>query len=499
MESGKANAEFLDKWVNGLEEYRRSLEPFTLEFASKICTVEIDDLKRIAQMIVDHKKVCIVWAMGVTQHTMGTDTSTAISNLLLITGNYMRPGTGAYPLRGHNNVQGTGDHGASPDKLPGYQKVSDPEVRKRFEKAWGVTLSTNQGLDNHQMIEAIHHGKLKALYVYGEEINLVESNIHHVQGALTQLEFFVVQELFFNKTCRMADVILPASSSLEKEGTFTNTERRVQRLYEVFKPLEGTLPDWRIIQNIANQLGAHWNYQHPSEIYDEIASLCPLFEGIHYERLEGYQSLQWPVSKNGEDSPLLYTQGFAFPDKKARLFPIQVSIPKDQVDEQYDLHLNNGRLLEHFHEGVLTYRSPGIKNLVPDTFVEISPELAQEREIQDGSVVTLISRYGELDVRAIVTSRVKGKEIYMPVNSSESRVNLLTGAHADPITHTPGYKENSVRMVNHRRVEQTPLPKSNHRYSRRTSQDGVQVERKWKRPDYKPFDGTPLEPRMKQK
>jgi formate dehydrogenase major subunit len=411
----------------------------------------------------------------------------------------MRPGTGAYPLRGHNNVQGTGDHGCAPDKLPGYQKVSDEKIRKKFEDAWGVTLSTTQGLNNHEMIDAIHDGKLKALYVYGEEINLVESNIHHVTEALTKLDFFVVQDIFFNKTCEMADVVLPACSSLEKEGTFTNTERRIQRLYQVFEPLTGTLPDWVIIQKVANQLGAKWNYGHPSQIYDEIAQLCPLYEGINYERLEGYKSLQWPVALDGKDSPLLYTDGFAFPDKKAKLHPVPVRIPKDQVDETYDLHLDNGRLLEHFHEGVMTYRSKGLKETVPDTFVEVSPELARERGIVDGTVVTLISRYGELDVRALVTDRVQGNTIYMPVNSKEARVNLLTGAHTDDVVSTPAYKENSVRMVVHKTILAPPLPKTNHRYGRRTPQRGVEVDRKWQRPDYQFGDGAPLEPGTENK
>ena len=494
LDQGLANTEFLQKWVNGLDDYRKSLEPFTLKFAAETCGVAVKDLLQIVQMIIDAKSVCILWAMGVTQHTMGTDTSTAISNLLLVTGNYMRPGTGAYPLRGHNNVQGAGDHGASPEKLPGYQKVDDAEVRSRFESAWKVKLPKAKGLDNHEMIEAIEKGKLKCIYVFGEEINLVESNVHEVQAALSKLEFFVVQDIFFNKTCQLANVVLPACPSLEKEGTFTNTERRIQRIYQVFEPLKGSRPDWQIIQDIANHLGAGWNYKHPSEIYREIASLCPLYAGITYERLEGYKSLQWPVAPDGTDQPLLYTQGFAFPDGKAKLHPVEVRLPKDTVDEHFDLHLNNGRLLEHFHEGVMTYRVKGISELVPDTFVEISPELAKERGIRNGARVKLISRYGELEVSAVVTERVTGNEVYMPVNSSENRVNYLTGSHADHVTHTPAYKENSVRMEVITEAGKSPLPESNHRFAHRTPQKGIEVERKWQRPDYHLPDGPPLPP-----
>jgi len=485
LDNGLASQQFLDQWVNGLESYQKSLEPFTLEFAAETCSLSMDILKKVAHLIVEASGTCILWAMGVTQHTMGSDTSTAISNLLLVTGNYMRIGTGAYPLRGHNNVQGASDHGAMPNFLPGYQPVDDPEVRARFETGWKVTLPTTKGLDNHQMIEAIHQGKLKGMYLFGEEISLVDSNSNFVQAGLAKLEFFVAQDIFFGDTCRFADVVLPASPSLEKEGTFTNTERRIQRLYQVFESLGESRPDWQIIQDIANRLGAQWRYQHPSEIYREIASLAPIFAGVTYEKLEGYKSLQWPVAQDGTDQPLLYTTKFNFPDGKARLFPVGFSQPTEQPNGEYDLHLNNGRLLEHFHEGNLTYRSAGIREKTPDTFVEVSPELAAERGIESGSWVQLVSRYGQVRVRALVTDRVQGKELYLPMNSLESPVNRLTSSYADKVTHTPAYKETSVRMQVLGEKGENPLPRTNHRFGRPTPQRGVEVERKWKRSDYR--------------
>jgi formate dehydrogenase major subunit len=484
LDNGLAKKSFLSQWVNGLEEYKKSLEPFTMEFAEKTCGLPVETLKKVAHMIAEAEGVCVLWAMGITQHSMGSDSSTAISNLLLVTGNYMRTGTGAYPLRGHNNVQGASDHGAMPNNLPGYQSVEDPEVRARFEAGWKVKLPTTKGLDNHEMIDAIHQGKLKAMYLFGEEISLVDSNSNFVNDGLAKLEFFVAQDIFFSKTCQFADVVLPASPSLEKEGTFTSTERRIQRLYQVFEPLQGSRPDWQIIQDVANRLDAHWQYQHPSEIYREIASLTPLFAGVTYERLEGYKSLQWPVAADGADEPLLYTKGFNFPDGKARLFPLAYSQPTDQPNQEFDLHLNNGRLLEHFHEGNLTYCSDGIREKTPDTFVEVSPELAKERGIQSGTWVQLISRYGKVRVRAVVTDRVHGRELYMPMNSAETPVNLLTGSHTDKITHTPAYKEASVNL---RVLEsgENPLPRGNSRFGHPTPNSGVEVERKWKRPDYR--------------
>jgi formate dehydrogenase major subunit len=491
LDNGLAHEDFLRQWVNGLEEYKKTLGPFTMEFASQTCGLPVETLEKVAHMIAEASGVCILWAMGVTQQSQGSDTSTAISNLLLVTGNYMRTGTGAYPLRGHNNVQGAGDSGAAPATLPGYQSVDDPEVRARFESAWKVKLPSTKGLDNHQMVDAIHQGKLKSLYLEGEEMAIVDSNANRVAAAFSMLDFFVVQDIFFSTTCRFADVVLPATPSLEKEGTFTSTERRIQRLHQVFEPIPGSRPDWKITQDIANRLNANWNYAHPSEIMSEMASLAPMLTGVNYERLEGYKSLQWPVAADGSDQPLLYTKKFNFPDGKARLFPVSWSGPVEKSNTEFDLHLNNGRLLEHFHEGNLTYRVKGIQEKTPDTFVEISPELAKERGVQSGTWLVLISRYGQVRVRALVTDRVSGRELYMPMNSTESPVNRLTSSITDPVTHTPAFKEASVHMQVLPEVGESPLPRVNPRLGHPTPQDGVEVERKWKRPDYR-FPGSEL-------
>ena len=485
FDQGLAKQKFIDKWVKSAEEYRKSLEPFTLAMASERTGLPVETLEKVAHIVAEAESVCICWAMGVTQHVMGSDTSTAISNLLLATGNYMRPGTGAYPLRGHNNVQGASDHGAMPNFFPGYQKVDDPEIRARFEKAWGVTLPPKPGLDNHMMIDAIHDGRLKSMYMFGEEISLVDSNANYVAAALEKLDFFVMQEIFFSQTCRYADVILPASPSLEKEGTFTSTERRIQRLYRVMEPLGESRPDWEIIVDVANRLGAHWTYKHPAEIYEEIAAVTPLMAGVTYERLEGYKTLQWPVAPDGSDQPLLYTRQFKSPDGKATFYPVPWTEPSDQPDTEYDLHLNNGRLLEHFHEGNMTYRSEGIREKTPCTFVELSPELASERGIDSGALVELDSRYGKVTVQAVVTSRVRGKELYMPMNSVEEPVNRLTSSYTDKVTHTPAYKETAVRMTVLKPNGANPLPRSNWRFGTPTPQNGVEVERKWARADYR--------------
>jgi formate dehydrogenase major subunit len=485
IDNGLHKMDFINEWVNGFEEYRKSLEPFTLEFAEQITGLPARTIETVARMIATEERVCILWAMGVTQHCNGSDTSTAISNLLLVTGNYKRRGTGAYPLRGHNNVQGASDFGSMPQYYPGYQKVEDDSSRENYEKAWGVKLPTNKGLDNHQMVDAVFDGKLRALYLIGEDMITADSNANHVGEAFSKLEFLIVQDCFFSETCRYADVVLPASPALEKEGTFVSTERRFQRLYEVFPPMGESRPDWRIIQDVANRLGASWTYKEPAEIMHECALSTPLFAGVSYARLEGYKSLQWPVTADGEDQPLLYTKKFPFPDGKAKLFALEWKPPCEEADQEYNLHLNNGRLLEHFHEGNMTYRVEGIREEVPRQFLEVSPELAKELDIADGRWVEVTSRYGMVRIPVLVTDRVKGKELYMPLNSSTSSVNTLTSSHVDPFVHTPAYKEVSVRLRVLPEKGPSPLPRSNHRYGHPTPQRGVEVERKWNRPDYR--------------
>ena len=485
LDQGWHKQEFIEKWVNQFAEYKKSLAPYTLEFAEKRTGIAAETLQQIAREIVQADGVCILWAMGVTQHCSGSDTSTSISNLLLLTGNYMRPGAGAYPMRGHNNVQGTSDFGSMPNVYSGYQDVEDAAIRAKFEAAWGVALPPQKGLDNHEMIQAVHDGKLKCIYLKGEDTITSDANANDVARALAALEFLVVQDVSFSVTARYADVVLPASPSLEKEGTFTNTERRVQRLYRVFEPLGDSKPDWEIIQLIANRLGAGWHYQHPSDVMQEIASLTPIFAGVTYERLEGYKSLQWPVEKDGKDSPLLFLEKFPFPDGKAKFHPVDWIEPCEEMSSEMALHLNNGRMLEHFEQGAMTYRSPGIRQLAPTNFVEVSPELAREKNLTDGSVVHLRSLYGEVTVPVVVTDRVAGTQVYIPMNSIEQPVNRLTGSHVDRATHTPAFKEVSVQMTVLDERQPNPLPRGNFRHGHRTPQSGVEVERKWQRADYR--------------
>ncbi|MFD1361544.1 formate dehydrogenase subunit alpha [Lentibacillus salinarum] len=484
IDQGWEDRDFIDKWVNGFADYKQSLEKFTLDYAEDLTGISKDELVSIAEQIASVDKVVICWAMGVTQHQLGSDTSTAISNLLLITGNYMRNGTGAYPLRGHNNVQGCSDFGSMPNYFPGYEKVADDDVRKRYENAWGVEIPPEPGKDNHEMIGAIHEGDLRGLYVLGEDTGIVDANINYVTAAFDKLDFFVVQDLFLTETAKHADVILPAVPSLEKEGTFTNTERRFQRLYKALDPVGESRPDWAIITDLAGRMGYKWEYDSPSDIMDESASLAPLFAGVSYDRLTDYNSLQWPVAADGTDTPLLFVDGFPFDDNKARLYPLDYELVYDTNDE-YDLHVNNGRVLEHFHEGNMTYKSKAITSKMPTAFIEVSPELAKERGINEGAEVKLISEAGEVTGTVHITDRVSGRELYLPLNDNgKTAVNYLTDNTVDKDTDTPAFKEIAVKMEIIKKKGRSPLPPNNYRRGDPQPQIGVQPERKWRRDDY---------------
>jgi formate dehydrogenase major subunit len=488
FDHGLEDKAFLSEHVNGLDEYRQSLEPFTLEFAEQVTGLSKAQIVEAAEMIAHAPSVCLLWAMGITQHSHGSDTSTALSNLLLVTGNYGRPGTGGYPMRGHNNVQGASDFGCLKNVYPGYEKVTEQDAREHWAKAWNVPpehLSNEVGLDNFSMVEKASKGEVKAMMVIGEETAISDADTQNVIEAFKKLEFFVVVDMFLSRTAEFADVVLPACASVEKDGSFVNTERRIQRFYKAMEPLGDSRPDWRILTDLAKQLGHDWGYTHPSQIMAECAGIAKMFAGVSYERLEGWKSLQWPVKEDGTDTPLLYTDGFHFPDKKAKLHPVKWESPEEAADESFDIMLDNGRLLEHFQSTNQTGRGPRVHNETPNWFVEISPELAAERGIEDGTWLRITSRRAHVDVRATVTDRVSGKTMYLPIHHSKPGVNMLTGEHHDSEVDTPAYKELAVRIEKLPQPKgEPPLPYRNHRYGKPTPNLGPDAQQKWERPEY---------------
>ncbi|AGN83820.1 formate dehydrogenase subunit alpha [Enterobacter sp. R4-368] len=498
FDHGYEDTAFLAERVNQAEAYRQSLTPFTLDYAAQITGIQEETLREAAELIGKAGSVCIMWAMGITQHSHGADTSTALSNLLLVTGNYGRPGTGGYPMRGHNNVQGASDFGCLKNFYPGYESVSDPQIREKWAKAWGVPaerLSLNVGQDNFMMVELARKEVIRAMYVIGEETAFSDADAENVHQGFTNLDFLVVQDLFLSRTAQFADVVLPGCPSVEKEGSFVNTERRIQRFYPVMEPLGDSRPDWWILTQLAARMGHDWGYQHPQEIMAEVAGIAESFAGVSYSRLEGWKSQIWPVNADGSSTPLLYSERFKSPDGRATLYPLSWQPPAEETDAEYDLLLNNGRMLEHFQSTNQSGQGGRTTSLSPVWFVEISPQLASARSLQEGDWVKLISRRGEVEVPVVVTDRVQGKVLFISIHQGKDGINQLTGEHHDPSVNTPAYKELAVRLETLERPPlPDPLPKHNFRHGKRTPIDKVPVEEKWRREDYREPPATEPHP-----
>ncbi len=484
---GWEDAAFIADRTVGVDAFRAAVASWTPERTEAVTGIPAADIVRCAEILHAARSACALWAMGVTQHQNGSDTSTAICNLLLLTGNFGRPGTGGYPLRGHCNVQGVSDFGCLPGFLPGYQRVDDDAARARVEAEWGAPLPRTKGLTSTEMVDAILDGRLHALYVIGEDKLLADADEAKVRRAFESVDFLVVQELFLTRTAECADVVLPAAASLEKDGTFTSTERRIQRLYPAFPPLGEAKSDGEIVTAIANAMGAGWPEYDPGRVLDEAARVTPIFAGVSRERLEGFASLLWPVGADGTDTPVLHETSFAFPDGRARFFPVEWRPPEEDAPE-FDLTLDNGRLLEHFHWGNLTYEDRAIAHKVPGTFVEVSPELATERGLVDGDSVRLISPTGAARARVVVTDRVRGRTLFLTLHDrGEAAVNRLTSDRRDGPTTTPDYKGTRVRLERLGRAGPvaSPLPRANPRGKPRVPVSGADVEQKWARPDYR--------------
>lgn len=323
------------------------------------------------------------------------------------------------------------------------------------------------------------------MYVIGEETAFSDADSSKVHEAFSGLAFMVVQDMFMSRTAEFADVVLPGCPSLEKEGTFVNTERRIQRFYPALPPLGDSKPDWEILTALAARLGHPWDYRHPADIMAEVAAIAPIFAGVSYARLAGWRSQQWPVAADGSSTPLLYRDGFNFPDGKARLHPLHWQPPAEEPDSEYDLLLDNGRMLEHFQSTNQSGRGGRLLSLSPDWFVEIGVDLATQRGLQQGDWVRLRSRRGSLDVPVLITDRVAGNVLFIPLHHGKPGVNGLTGDHHDPDVNTPAYKEIAVSLQKLARPPQPqPLPRHNFRYGQRTARDHLAVEEKWRQEGY---------------
>jgi formate dehydrogenase alpha subunit len=447
IDEGFLDHSFIERRTEGFEAFRESLKEYDLHTAEQISGVPSAEIAKAARIFAGNSPACILYAMGITQHSHGTDNVRAIANLAMLTGNLGKPASGIYALRGQNNVQGACDMGCLPNFYPGYQPVTDPEVRKKFESAWGGSLSAKPGLPLTELFNAISEGKIKALYIIGENPMLSEPNITDVEEALRQLDFLIVQDIFSNETSQLAHVVLPATTFAERDGTFTNTERRIQLFRKGMEPIGSSQPDWWILCEIAKRMGVKgFDFSLPSEIFDEMARLTPIYGGISYDRLEE-NGLQWPCpSQDHPGTPILYTQEFNRSNGKAKFSVLQYHPPQEVPDEEYPLVLITGRNLYHYHTGTMTRKVKGLNELKGSETVEIHPQDATPLGISDGDVTMITSRRGQVAARARVTESSPKGTVFLTFHFDEVPANRLTHLALDPEAKIPELKVSAVRL-----------------------------------------------------
>ncbi len=446
IRDGLEDRKYIEERTEGYEELKRVVERYEPRYVEKITGVPVSILEEAAHIYAKTKKAMIVFSMGITQHTAGVNNVKSLANLAMLTGHVGFPATGVNPLRGQNNVQGACDMGGLPDVFSGYQKVTDPSALDKFKKVWGVDyLSDKPGLTITEMFEGACKGDIKAIYIMGENPALSDPDLNHVRRCIDSVEFLVVQDLFLSETARYADVVLPASSFVEKEGTFTNTERRVQRVRKVMEPVGDSLPDWKIICEVARASGYEgMKYESPKEVMDEIASVTPIYGGITYDRLDPF-GLQWPCpTKDHPGTPYLHKDKFT--RGKGLFLPAEYTEPPELPDSEYPFLLTTGRTYWHFHTGTMTRRTSVLAREVPENYVEVHPEDAKRMALRDGEFVKVSSRRGTIKVKVRITDYVAKGSVFIPFHFAESAVNLLTLRALDPEAKIPELKVCAVKV-----------------------------------------------------
>ncbi len=445
VDEGLLDQAFIEERCENFDAFKESLGSFDLDSVEQITGIPKDKVVEAARVYATNCPATILYAMGITQHSHGTDNVIATANLAMLTGNMGKPSTGVNPLRGQNNVQGACDLGALPNVYPGYQAIANPDIQKKFEAGWGCPLSPTPGLTLTEMFEAAYQRQVKALYLVGENPMLSDPDANHIREALDRLEFLVVQDVFLTETARLADVVLPAATFAETDGTFTNTERRIQRVRKAVAPPGDSRADWLITCQIAQRMGSKgFDFSHPSEIMDEIASLTPSYGGISYKRLEE-GGLQWPCpTKEHPGTPILHTTQFT--RGKGKLIPLEYKPAKELPDDDYPLVLTTERSLYHFHTGTMTRKVSGLNILRGGELVQINPKDASALGIADGDEVKVTSRRGQVVAKAKVTEVSPVGVIAMTFHFAESPTNQLTNPALDPVAKIPELKVCAVRV-----------------------------------------------------
>ncbi len=437
---------FISERTEGFEDFKQKVKEYSPERVREITGIAPEDLQRAARLYGEAQRATIIYSMGITQHTTGTDNVKSCANLAMLTGNVGRESTGVNPLRGQNNVQGACDMGALPDVYSGYQSVTDKRVAEKFEKAWAVKLPSNPGLTVVEMMEAAYIGSLKAMYIIGENPMLSDPDINHVKSSLDALDFLVVQDIFLSETAKLADVVLPASSFAEKEGTFTATDRRVLRVRKAIDPIGEGKPDWLIISQLAQRMGSkQFSYASAEDIMKEIAELTPIYGGISYDRLDSGEILAWPCPTLDHLGTKFLHEG-AFTRGKGCFFAIDFKEPAEMPDEEFPFILTTGRLMFQYHTGTMSRRIPSLEKEASEGFVELNPHDAQRLGIEQGERVTVKSRRGQIQIGVFVTDRVAPGVVFIPFHFAESAANVLTSSKLDPEAKIPELKVCAVNV-----------------------------------------------------
>jgi len=437
--------EFITSRTTGFEALKAMVEKFTPNYVESITGIPARQLIDVARLYASANAASILYCMGITQHTTGTDNVKSLANLALLCGNLGIPGGGVNPLRGQNNVQGACDMGGLPNVFTGYQKVTDEATRKKMEKAWAVSnLPDKAGRPVTQMVPMAHDGDIKAMYIIGENPLVSDPDLNHAEKSFHNLDFLVVQDIFMTETAQLADVILPSACFAEKDGTFSNTERRVQRVRKAVQAPGSAKDDWEITAELSKRMGYDMMYDNSEEIFEEIGRVTPSYAGITYDRIENV-GIHWPCpAEEHPGTPILHTRQFSH--GKGVFHAIDYIPPAEQTDDQYPLYLTTGRVLYHYHTGTMTRRTEGLNERVPENFVEISAADADRYDLTDGAPAKIASRRGEITAKLKISEKATQGAVFIPFHFAEAAANRLTNAALDPVSQIPEYKVCAVKL-----------------------------------------------------
>jgi len=439
------NSKFIKERTEGFDELKSMLEKFTPEYVEKMTDIPSNDLIAAAKMFAEANAASILYCMGITQHISGTDNVKSLANLAMITGNMGIAGGGVNPLRGQNNVQGACDMGGLPNVFTGYQPVTNEDARKRMEEIWEVeNLPAEVGLTVTQMLPKAHDGDLKALYIIGENPLVSDPDLNHAKKSIKNLDFLIVQDIFMTETAKLADVVFPSACFAEKDGTFSNTERKVQRVRKAIEPPGQAKNDWWITCELANRMGYQMKYRNSEEVFEEIRKTTPSYAGITYERIN-YDGLHWPCPAiDHQGTPILHIGKFS--RGKGLFHAIDYLPPAEQINEQYPYYLTTGRILYHYHTGTMTMKSDGLNEKAPECIVEMSFKDASDKGLKNGEKVNVSSRRGQIQANVMISNRLKPGTIFIPFHWAKAAANELTNSALDPVSKIPEYKVCAVKL-----------------------------------------------------